>query len=435
MSDFDVQALMQFLDASPTPFHAVKNIESLLLEAGYRSVKPQDYGCLNHNENFFISQDGSAILAYKAGKQSAEGSGLRVFGAHTDSPCLKVKPNPDKYVKGYHMVRVQPYGGVLLGTWFDRDLSLAGDVLIETASGETHTHIINFERAIGSVPSLAIHLDRNANDGKSINAHNDMNVLLGATKTTANSHTVTLSDLIIAHLKEKGVDAQSVLDFNLSFYDTQLAKITGIDNEFIASARLDNLLSTYIGVRALIDSDDQIPCVYISNDHEEIGSQSKVGAKGPMLSDWFDAMYSDVATKQKVIAKSLMLSVDNAHGIHPNFTHKHDEQLGPMINQGPVIKYDVNQSYATGTQSAGVLKWLAAKAPSIPLQSFAVRSDMRCGSTIGPITATKLGFLTVDIGVPTFAMHSIRELGGVSDVALAYKLVKRFNQAASVTDT
>jgi len=435
MSHFDVQALMQFLDASPTPFHVVKNIENLLIDAGYQRIEPQDYDKLDHSKNFFISQDNSAILAYKAGKQTASRVGLRLLGAHTDSPCLKVKPNPDKYVKGYHMVRVQPYGGVLLSTWFDRDLSLAGDVLIETTQGNTQTHIIDFKRPVGSVPSLAIHLDRTANDGKTINAHNDMNVLLGETQTMPNSQNMALSDLIIKHLNEKGVEAKSVLDFNLSFYDVQPAAVTGINSEFISSARLDNLLSTYIGVRALIDSNDEIPCAYISNDHEEIGSQSKVGAKGPMLSDWFDAMYGDVATRQKVIAKSLMLSVDNAHGIHPNFPHKHDEQLGPVINQGPVIKYDVNQSYATGTQSAGVLKWLAAQTPSIPLQSFAVRSDMRCGSTIGPITATKLGFLTVDIGAPTFAMHSIRELGGVSDTEMTYALVKRFNESSSVTDT
>lgn len=420
--------LLKFLEESPTPFHAVESMKSCLLDAGFTELFEESDWELKQGERYFVVRAGSAIVAFNYGTSDALKNGVRVMGAHTDSPCLKVKPLPSKVCSGYQELSVETYGGVLLSPWFDRDLSLAGRVVYTNGKGELKTKLIDFRRAIGSVPSLAIHLDRTANEGRKINPHIEMDVILGV-----GSEKLDFSRLLAEHLEEQGVsDLVKVLDFNLSFYDVQPPSIVGLRNEFIASARLDNLLSCFLGMKALIDSGTEQTCVLICNDHEEVGSRSEVGAQGPMLSDVLSRMYPDTTERQKVLRRSLMLSVDNAHGVHPNFASKHDENHGPMINAGPVIKFDACQGYATSSDSSAFLRWLAAQDKPIPLQTFVMRSDMRCGSTIGPITSAELGIQTIDIGLATFGMHSIRELGGSLDGELMYSLLKRFTESAII---
>lgn len=432
MQQYNNDELLAFLRSSPTPYHAVKNLSSMLIDAGFVCVEEGDSRISQPNAKVFTVRDGSAILAYKGVDSGLVSErGVRVVGAHTDSPCLKVKPSPDRYVKGYHLAAIQPYGGVLLAPWFDRDLSLAGHVVYQDDIGRVKDTLIDFCRPIGVVPSLAIHLDRTANENRTVNAHTDMNVLLGTVDADATSKP-SIAQLILEQLGAQGLNADKVLDYDLCFYDVQAPAIIGANEEFVVSARLDNLLSTFIGCKALIDSDAQAPSVFISNDHEEVGSQSLTGAKGTLLKQWLDTSLTGVKNKTQCLSRSLMLSVDNAHGVHPNFVAKHDENLGPLLNQGPVIKYDMNQAYATSSRTSGMLKWLAQEKPVIDLQSFAIRADMRCGSTIGPITATEVGIPTVDIGVPTFGMHSIRETAGARDSGMLHSLLIRFFEAPIV---
>ena len=424
-----VQDLLAFVHNSPTPFHAVKTTASLLLDNGFEQLDEKDAWKLEAGKKYFYSRADSSLIAFVKGRDDVAKTGLRLVGAHTDSPCLKVKPNPEVRRKNYFLLGVEIYGGVLLNPWFDRDLSLAGKVNGLDSSGNFCSALIDFRRAIASVPSLAIHLDRTANKDKTVNPQKEMNVLLGI-----DDETLSFKELILKQVGEDRPDLHmtEVLDFNLSFYDTQAPQLIGVNNEFIASARLDNLLSSYAGVAALIESVsvDLAPSqtmVFISNDHEEVGSRSEPGAQGTMLTDLIERLVGDTEQRQQALRRSLMLSVDNAHGIHPNYPEKHDDAHGPLINAGPVIKFNANQSYATSSDTAGILRMLARSGESdVPLQSFVVRADMRCGSTIGPVTASNAGIRTVDLGLATFAMHSIRELGGCDDLVHLLGLLKRF---------
>lgn len=219
--------------------------------------------------------------------------------------------------------------------------------------------------------------------------------------------------------------AEQVLDYELGFYDIQPPALTGLDNNFISSARLDNLLSCFIGMEALIDSGNDLSSLLVCNDHEEIGSQSAVGAQGPMLKSVVERLAESSQDRVQLTERSLLISMDNAHGLHPNYADKHDGNHGPLLNGGPVIKVNANQRYATNSETSSLFK-IICESVSVPVQSFVVRSDMACGSTIGPITASELGVKTIDIGVPTFAMHSIRELAGAEDPTYLYKAVKAF---------
>ncbi len=415
--------LIEFLQNSPTPFHATANLAKALAERGYIYLDESKGWDLQPGNGYYTVRSGSSIVAFLYGENKLVENGIRVLGAHTDSPCLKVKPQPELDTKGYQQVGIEVYGGALLNPWFDRDLSLAGRVSYIDESGCLKQRLIDFKKPIAVIPSLAIHLDRSANDKRTINPQTQMNPLLGIGEK-----------LNIRELLQQEIDdsVQEVFDFNLSFYDTQPPGFVGLNNEFIASARLDNLLSCYLGLEALLSSEGKETCILVCNDHEEVGSRSDVGAQGTMLEDILQRLLPNEVDRQRCIRSSMMLSVDNAHGVHPNYKDKHDSQHGPLLNSGLVIKYDADQSYATSDETAAFLKWLASGSgdkgaeEAIPLQSYVTRADMRCGSTIGPLTATKIGIKTIDIGVPTFAMHSIRELAGTEDSQSALKLLKKF---------
>nr|WP_274377606.1 M18 family aminopeptidase [Marinagarivorans algicola] len=414
--------MLDFISRSPTPYHAVINVRKMLDAGGFVELKEAQSWQLQPKGRYYIVRRDSSLIAFVQGSQPMGESGIRILGAHTDSPCLKVKPNPDINKQGYQQLGVAVYGGALLAPWFDRDLSLAGRVSVINAEQQLEHHIIDIRRPIAVIPSLAIHLDRTVNESRSINPHEQMPPLVWQLGEGAPEN---FTAWLKGYMQAQGVNATQIMDFDLSFYDVQAGSTLGINNEFIACARLDNLLSCFLTVHSLLQANSDRTSLVVLNDHEEVGSGSTAGAAGNFLTATLDRLITDSSERHQAEANSLMMSVDNAHGIHPNFATKHDANLGPQLNAGPVLKFDVNQSYASQSDLSSRVRVLA-KQVGVPLQSFMIRADMRCGSTIGPITAAATGIETLDIGVPTFAMHSIRELAGSKDSEALAKLLTAF---------
>lgn len=417
-------ALCDFIARATTPFHAVKAMAQMLEDGGFVRLEEGRAWQVTAGGKYFVIRNHGAIAAFVVGASGAPAEGMRMVGAHTDSPCLMVKPNPEVRRNGYLQLGVQVYGGALLNPWFDRDLSLAGRVSFERSNGSLGSAIVDFRKALATIPSLAIHLDREANKNRTVNPQKDILPLL-ALLNEANG--TDFRALLLGRLLEEHseCDAVRVLDYEMSFYDTQAPALVGINEDFIASARLDNLLSCFTGLHALLSTDTEESVLLICNDHEEVGSSSVSGANGPFLRDILQRLAPEQTVYAALVENSLMISADNAHGIHPNFAEKHDENHGPVLNQGPVIKVNANQRYATNSHTSGLFRLLAEK-ERVPVQAFVVRSDMGCGSTIGPITAAGTGINTLDIGVPTFAMHSIRELAGSADAFNLSRVLTRF---------
>ena len=407
--------LLNFLHASPTPFHATKNIAAQLLAAGFIPLYEGDIWHLEPGNRYLVTRNDSSIIAFVYGRSPLLDSGIRMLGAHTDSPCLKVKPRAELNRRGYFQLGVEVYGGALLAPWYDRDLSMAGRVTYRDHSDRIASTLVDFEQPVAVVPSLAIHLDREANNARSINAQKDIVPLL-LQLPAEDAALPDFRDLLHAEVlrRQPQLGIKQVLDYEISLYDTQPPAMIGLDQDFIAGARLDNLLSCFIGLQALLEADNEVSSLLICTDHEEVGSASCCGAKGPMLQQFLERLLPDGETRARVIERSMMISADNAHGIHPNFMDKHDENHGPLLNRGPVIKVNANQRYATTSETSAFFRLLCESA-EVPVQAFVARTDMGCGSTIGPIVASEVGVKTIDVGSPTFAMHSIRELAGARD--------------------
>lgn len=423
------QALCAFIQASPTPFHAVATMAAQLEGAGFKKLDETAAWQLQPQGRYYVTRNQSSIIAFRLDTNSLLEQGWRMAGAHTDSPCLRLKPQPELVRNGYLQLGVEVYGGVLLGPWFDRDLSLAGRVSYLDRNGAPGTCLIDFKRPVAVIPSLAIHLDREVNQKRSINAQTDLPPLL---LQCAPGEQVDFKSLVIQQVQQEhpGLAVASILEFELSLYDVNPPAPVGLREEFIAAARLDNLASCFLGLQGLLDSNAG-NTLLVCSDHEEVGSNTASGAAGPFL----QATLQRIADKLpgggsnesfvRMLQRSMFASVDNAHGVHPNFADKHDSKHGPLLNAGPVIKFNANQRYATNGESSACFRRVCAEA-GVPVQSFVMRSDMACGSTIGPIVATELGISTVDIGIPTFAMHSIRELCGSQDTQYMATALMRF---------
>lgn len=412
-----IDDLLDFLTHAVTPFHAVELMTQQLDNAGFTVLQDSKTWQLEPGGQYYTTRNDSSIIAFKTGTDLD--SGLRMVGAHTDSPCLKLKPQPDVRKQDYWQLGVEVYGGALLSPWFDRDLSIAGRVSGITKDGQRFDELINFVRPIACIPSLAIHFDRDANQSRSINAQQHLPLLI-ATEPASQED---FKSLLLEQCQT--TDAERILDFELSCYDTQAASIIGLNNEFIASARLDNLLSSFIGLQALLQSDGASTSLFVSNDHEEVGSASACGAQGPFLQSVLERILPDHISLTELVQNSELISVDNAHAVHPNYRDKHDAEHGPLLNAGPVIKVNANQRYASNSVTSANFRHLCEQ-QDIPVQTFVMRSDLACGSTIGPITASELGVATLDIGIPQLAMHSIRELAGVSDCHSMLKALTQF---------
>ena len=421
--DFN-QQLCSFLAASTTPFHAVANMVAQLSAAGFSRLTDGAEWKIVPGGRYFLTRNDSSIVAFIAGRESSPGEGIRMVGAHTDSPCLMVKPTPEIHAQGCFQLGVQVYGGALLNPWFDRDLSLAGRVSYLDGDDRLRVALVDFREAIATVPSLAIHLDREANKNREVNPQTAVVPVLCQVKE---EETVDFRALLQHRLLQEYPDISvgKILDYELSFYDTQAPALIGLRREFIASARLDNLLSCFTGLQALLQSEGEVSSLLICNDHEEVGSVSTSGAHGPLLTSVLNRLAGDNAGYAALAEQSMMISADNAHAIHPNFADRHDENHGPQLNRGPVIKVNASQRYATNSETSGLFRLLAGQ-EDVPVQSFVVRSDMGCGSTIGPISASGTGIRTLDIGVPTLGMHSIRELAGSRDAWDLCRVLRRF---------
>lgn len=422
------QDLLNFLKESTTPFHAVSAMSWRLAAAGFTELNHVDSADLEAGAGYFLTRNDSSIIAFRAGEGSVT-DGLRLIGAHTDSPNLSVKPNPIKHRHGVVQLAVDVYGGALLNPWFDRDLSLAGRVSFVDESGTLQSQLIDFERPIAFIPSLAIHLDREANSSRTINPQKD---ILPVVLQTGDQQAPDFHAMLAVQLRDQYPEYGEVrvMDFEMSLYDTQAPAELGMNGEFIASARLDNLLSCHTGLRAIIDADPSQWSLLVCNDHEEVGSASAVGAQGPMLMDVLQSLAPSGEADRKLRANAVMMSVDNAHAVHPNFGDRHDDNHGPRLNGGPVIKINRNQRYATSGEGAALVRVIAERC-QVPIQTFVVRTDLGCGSTIGPITASETGITTIDLGVPTWGMHSIREMAGSSDPDYLCTLLRGFlNRAA-----
>jgi aspartyl aminopeptidase len=416
-------AMAAFIDDSPTPFHAVANMRAQLVADGFTALDEAELWKLRAGGKYFVTRNDSSIVAFRLGKASVVTDGVRMIGAHTDSPCLKLKPNAVLERGGYVKFGVEVYGGVLLNPWFDRDLSIAGRVTLGKRAGRLRSCLVNLREPVAIIPSLAIHLDREANTNRTINQQTMLPPLLALT----GSKPFDLSALLKKHLRANGAIAigEELLDFELSLYGTQGVALIGLGQEFIAGARLDNLLSCFTGLEALLKAPQGHTQLLVCNDHEEVGSGSNAGARGNFLRSVLARIAGSDENCQRMIARSMLVSTDNAHGVHPNFADRHDPAHGPLLNAGPVIKVNSNQAYATNSESAALLRH-AARQAKVTVQEFVVRSDMGCGSTIGPLTAAALGVRTVDVGVPTFAMHSIRELAGSDDAYALGRLLSAY---------
>ena len=402
----DIADCMSFLDASPSPFHAATNIGDRLRAAGATEIDLRAAWSERDVRGFQFTRREGAIVGWRLNDTTTpQALEFRIAGAHTDSPCLRVKPKPDVNAYGWRQLDVEVYGGVLNNSWLDRDLGIAGRVISST--GEER---LIRTGPIARVPQLAIHLDRAVNDGLRLDPQTHLSPIWGLQSATAPSFVAYLENL-------SGV--AEIEWWDLSLFDTQPAQLLGVDHEFLASGRLDNLLSCWSATTALISSPMTARVsLVVCNDHEEVGSASTTGAAGPLLEHVLvrinEAIGGTAASLAEAYSRSSCISADNAHAIHPNYPERHDHAHAPLVNSGPAIKVNVNQRYATSATTAQRFASVCASA-GVPTQVFSSRNNMPCGSTIGPITATRLGIDTVDVGIPQLSMHSARELCGVDD--------------------
>lgn len=416
--------LKAFLAASPSPYQAVASMVSVLAQAGFQSLDEGDEWSLMPGQGYYVVRGGSSLIAFRVGLGDIVSQGVRMVGAHTDSPCLKVKPNPELTREGMLQLGVEVYGGALLAPWFDRDLSLAGRVFYR-APGESLPvpALLDFERPIALIPSLAIHLNRDANKGQEFNAQLHLPPVIQQA-----CDGFDFRELLKDELRHHGHTVDQVVDYDLFFYDTQVPASVGLDESLLTSARLDNLLSCWTGLQALCHTQTDQTSLLVCTDHEEVGSASAIGAEGPFLESVLRRLAGGETDYQRLIHHSLLISCDNAHAVHPNYRDRHDERHGPQLNAGPVIKLNANQRYASTSETSALFRYYCQEA-DVPVQSFVVRSDMGCGSTIGPISSTQLGVRTVDVGAPQWAMHSIREVCGRDDAWYLARALEVFMQS------
>ena len=404
----DVSSLLAWLDACPTPFHSVARAADTLRGAGFTEVQRLG-GDLPMRG--FVIRDGSIAAWSRAGA----GAEFRVVGGHTDSPNLRVHPNPDITAAGWSQISVEIYGGVLLNSWLDRDLGIAGRVV----SPDGRVTQFCDRTPVARVPQLAIHLDRDVNErGVQLDRQAHLMPVWG---TGAGSFREWLS----ATTGEEHIAA-----FDAHLFDVTPAAVLGSDRSLVASGRLDNQLSCWAAVSSLsAHTADEHCAVMVLNDHEEVGSDSATGASGPLLESVLTAICEadgvSPAARHDLLARSFCLSADNAHAVHPNYQERHEPRHAPLINRGPALKLNGNQRYATSSRGAALITSIADTC-GVPLQTFVTRNNMPCGSTIGPITATRLGIDCIDVGVPQLSMHSARELCGADDPQRLVALISGF---------
>ncbi len=430
MDNSKAKNLMKFIDESPSVYHAIKNAGNLLKEKGFTHLDRSDVFKLEKGGKYFITNNNSAIIAWQMPKNGAVTNGFRIIGSHSDSPTFRIKPNPEIKARNHFLqLNTEVYGGAILSTWFDRPLSAAGRVVLKSDSVlKPETKLVNFDKAIMTIPNLAIHMNREVNDGYKYNKQKD---------------TLPVLSIINEQFEEKGflqkliaenlnINEDKILDFDLYLYDRQPGCFVGLNDEFFSVGRIDNLGMAYPSLDALANSTAsefvQMAAVF---DNEEVGSETAQGAGSPFLQDTIQRIVlsscegNAFEEMQRSLANSFLISADQAHGFHPNYAEKNDITNYPLMNKGPAIKLAASMSYTSDAVSAGIFKDLCQRA-GVPCQNFVNRSDMRGGSTIGPISVSNMNIKSVDIGNPILAMHSVREFGGTQDQEYITKVFAEF---------
>lgn len=409
------EKLIQFIKASPSVFHVIDEGRKILDEHGFEEVTFLDNFSLEDGKKYYITINDSSLIAFQG---TRDFEGIRMIGSHSDSPSLKIKPKALIKDRGYYKLNVEVYGGAILSTWLDRPLSLAGRVALrgKDAFHPLMKHI-NVDRDLLVIPNLAIHMDREINKGHSYNPQLELLPIIGL-----GDKDFTLEGLLANELQ---VEEEEILDYELYLYDRMPGSIVGYQGEFISVGKIDNLGMVYPSLQALVDSQiksKSISLIYIA-DNEEIGSRSKQGAGGTFLRSVVEKICMDHHKDlSQVVDASFLISGDQTHGYHPNYSDKNDLTNFPLLNGGPAIKYAPG-AYTTDAYSGAVIREIAG---NLPLQNYVNRSDIKGGSTIGPITMGNLSVNAVDLGNPLLAMHSIRELGGVKDCESIHQLFLKF---------
>lgn len=423
------KALLDFIDSSPSPWHAVASVASRLKTQGFKNLRENEPWQFKQGGKYFVVRDGGSVIAFVLGQQPVADTGFRLVGAHTDSPGLRLKPKAAYATDGLAQLGVEVYGGPILATFTDRDLSIAGRVTVKSEQG-FDTHLVKLEQPVARLPNLAIHMNREVNEkGLLLNKQTGLPLIFGHAANTEAAHTL-LTGLLAQTL---ALPAEKIVGWDIALYDTQQGSFWGIDQEFIADSQLDNLASCHAALEALLHTEKpQSTIICALFDHEEVGSESATGAAGSFLLDVINRICSSTSTseeeKLRGFANSFFISADMAHAFHPNHAGSYEPCHHVLVNRGPVIKTNANQRYSTNAVTATRFIQLC-EAAGVPHQHYAHRTDLGCGSTIGPIMAAQLGIPTVDVGNPMWAMHSIRESAGVLDHAAMIAVLKQHFRA------
>ncbi|CAN5426458.1 M18 family aminopeptidase [soil metagenome] len=412
--------LISYLDASPSHWHAAASSAARLRAVGFTELH-LDQAWDGVPDNGFVVR-GAALVGWCHRASSQATPALRIVGAHTDSPGLRIKPRPDAGGYGWKQLAVEVYGGALLNSWLDRDLGIAGQVITHDGA-----RLLAVREPIARIPQLAIHLDRDVNErGLILDKHNHLTPVWGVGSPAAGEFKAW-----VAH--QLGVAVADITAWDLSLFDVTTASRLGSEGDLLAAGRLDNQLSCWAATSALCEIATAPPAdgtaVIALFDHEEVGSESVGGAAGPLLEQVLERLAlsrgADRADYLTQLAAGSCISSDNAHSVHPNYPERHEGAHRPVVNQGPAIKLNHNQRYAT-TAAGSTMLQRVFEAADVPWQLFVSRNNMPCGSTIGPITATRLGIETVDVGVPQLSMHSARELCGTKDPVWLQRALKTY---------
>ncbi len=472
------QGLFRFIKHSPTQFHAVSAMADELEKNGFTCLKEQDTWKLEKGGKYFAVRNGSSIIAFIMGMKAPADTGIRIAGAHTDSPCLKVKPHPELKDGSILRTGVEVYGGALLTTWFDRKLNLAGRVTCLEQQNDSSeifkSFLINYNRPVAVIPSLAIHFERNSGTEKTVNPQlhihpvfllnssheadpdsrtdplkqskvlkNKGDAALDSRVLHINSNkigevnsnkigedniadSVSFNKILIKQIEKEYPNSavKTVLGFDLNFSDIEPPCFAGLNNEFISSPRLDNLISCYACLKSIINADGSVTSLILCTDHEEIGSSTWAGARG----NFFESILTRISITPEDIARtaasSIIISLDNAHAFHPSYGEKYDTNHLCQLNFGPVLKINASEKYASNSETSALFKFLCKKA-GLDFQTFIMKNDIPCGSTIGPAISSQTGIRAVDMGAPTLAMHSIRELTGNKDPFMVFKVMEQ----------
>lgn len=420
--------LIDFLYESPTAFHAVKNVKDSLEGCDFKELREEDKWILEKGGKYYTTKNGSALIAFTVGNGEVENYGFKIIGAHTDSPTFRIKPNSEIISENnYIKLNTEVYGGLIRSTWMDRPLAVAGRVALK---GENllnpELRLVNIKKPILIIPSLAIHMNREANSGGELNPQKDTLPLLAMVTEELEKDNALINILA----EEMKVNKEDIIDFDLFLYEFEKGCIVGLKDEFISSGRLDDLQMVHAGIEALKEAPiTEGINVMVCFDNEEVGSSTKQGADSDMLANILERIALCLGKGReeffRALSRSFIISADNAHAVHPNSPEKADPTNRPIVNKGPVIKINANCAYTSDSDSSAVYESICNKA-EVPVQKFVNRSDLRGGSTIGPISSTHLNIRSVDIGNPTLAMHSIREFAGVKDHSYVAKSFVEF---------